>query len=190
MKRTRVVGGALAALVGVAALVAALPEGAAAATSSADLQAVRVATARYHSYIRALKDGYSAVGEPCVASPDGTMGVHAPNGALIGDPAIDPLHPEIMLYLPGDDGSMQLIGVEYFAVALANTPSGPAPWFDAAPPPLGFITPTPSVLGHDFDGPMAGHNPAMPWHYDLHVWLWANNPSGMFAMFNPALSCP
>ena len=41
-----------------------------------------------------------------------------------------------------------------------------------------------------FDGPMPGHNPSMPWHFDLHAWLWAENPAGTFAMFNPTLSCP
>jgi len=29
----------------------------------------------------------------------------------------------------------------------------------------------------------------MPVHYDLHVWFWHDNPSGLFAPFNPALSC-
>jgi hypothetical protein len=36
---------------------------------------------------------------------------------------------------------------------------------------------------------MPGHNPTMPVHYDLHVWIWKANPSGLFAPFNPALSC-
>ena len=36
---------------------------------------------------------------------------------------------------------------------------------------------------------MPGHLPGMPWHWDLHVWVWANNPSGTFAQWNPALSC-
>ena len=36
---------------------------------------------------------------------------------------------------------------------------------------------------------MPGHNPQMPWHYDLHVWFWEDNPDGLFAPFNPALSC-
>jgi hypothetical protein len=36
---------------------------------------------------------------------------------------------------------------------------------------------------------MPGHNPSMPWHYDQHVWLFETNPSGLFAPFNPALSC-
>jgi hypothetical protein len=30
----------------------------------------------------------------------------------------------------------------------------------------------------------------MPVHYDLHVWLWHENPSGMFERVNPDLSCP
>jgi ABC-type Zn2+ transport system substrate-binding protein/surface adhesin len=26
-------------------------------------------------------------------------------------------------------------------------------------------------------------------HYDLHVWLYRENPKGMFAQFNPKASC-
>jgi hypothetical protein len=118
------------------------------------------------------------------------MGIHAVNADLAQDPAIDPLHPEFLLYLPTSDGRLELTGVEYFAVALANTESGPRPWFDATPPPLGFAGSAPTVLGHQLDGPMPGHNPTMPWHYDLHLWLWADNPAGMFAPFNPSLACP
>jgi hypothetical protein len=29
----------------------------------------------------------------------------------------------------------------------------------------------------------------MGFHYDLHLWFWADNPLGFFAPFNPALSC-
>jgi len=36
---------------------------------------------------------------------------------------------------------------------------------------------------------MPGHSRVMPIHYDLHVWLWESNASGMFAPFNPELSC-
>ena len=41
-----------------------------------------------------------------------------------------------------------------------------------------------------FDGPMLGHNPEMPIHYDLHVWLYRHNPAGQFAMWNPQIRCP
>lgn len=36
---------------------------------------------------------------------------------------------------------------------------------------------------------MPGHNPVMPIHYDLHVWVAEVNPSGLFPPFNPAVSC-
>ena len=39
------------------------------------------------------------------------------------------------------------------------------------------------------NGPMAGHNPQMPWHYDLHAWVIENNPAGMFSQWNPSISC-
>jgi hypothetical protein len=29
----------------------------------------------------------------------------------------------------------------------------------------------------------------MPIHYDLHVWVAQQNLSGLFAPFNPAISC-
>jgi len=27
-------------------------------------------------------------------------------------------------------------------------------------------------------------------HYDLHVWLWKENPAGMFSPTNPNIRCP
>lgn len=50
-------------------------------------------------------------------------------------------------------------------------------------------TPRPYLFGQGFDGPMAGHEPGQPYHYDLHVWAWEPNPSGMFAQFNPNVNC-
>jgi hypothetical protein len=29
-----------------------------------------------------------------------------------------------------------------------------------------------------------------PTHWSLHVWLWKDNPNGLFAAFNPDVSCP
>ncbi len=161
---------------------------AAAATS---LQSVKAATARFNSVARAGAAGYSLAGEPCVAGPGGAaMGIHAVNHDLASDLDIDALQPEILLYLPKTDGQLELVGVEYFSVALANSEAGPIPWFAADPPAAGWFNPAPSVLGQTFDGPMPGHDPNMPWHYDLHVWLWADNPAGTFAPFNPDLACP
>jgi hypothetical protein len=177
-------------IVFVALIIALATAGQALAQSFGEWQAVKAVSARFNSFEQAQKAGYSIAGEPCVAAPPGAMGIHAVNRDLAGDLAIDALQPEILLYLPKEDGSLRLIGLEYFSVALANSDTGPVPWFADAPPPNGWFNPAPTVFGRTFDGPMPGHNPSMPWHYDLHVWLWASNPSGTFAMFNPSLSCP
>jgi len=158
-----------------------------------ELAAVRRATAQFHDVAVARAAGYTTENEPCVASPEGIMGVHAPNFALIGDPAIDPLRPELMLYLPGPDGRLRLIGVEYFQVVLLRNPATGmvAPWADPGPWPASYevVNPTPTLFGQTFDGPMPGHNATMPWHWDFHVWIWAHNPNGMFAEWNPSLQC-
>jgi hypothetical protein len=160
-----------------------------------ELAAVRHATAVFHQLERAVSAGYADPhGGICDASPLGAMGIHSPNPTLIQNQALDPEQPEVLLYLPTGDGDMRLIGVEYLQpVLLRNTDTGVvAPWLAVEHWPSNYVvvTPTPQLFGQIFQGPMPGHVPGMPWHWDLHVWLWANNPSGMFAQWNPALSCP
>lgn len=140
------------------------------------LGAVRAVSAKYHSYEQARQDGYSVEGEPCVASPAGGMGYHAVNRALVGDPAIDPLRPEILLYGTKDNGTLELIGVEYMRRAADQTPP-----FDESDKP--------TLFGRTFDGIMPEHAPGMGWHYDLHVWLWETNPTGLFSTWNPSVTC-
>lgn len=157
-----------------------------------DLAAVRRATAQFHDTDVATAAGY-VIGEPCVSSPAGAMGSHAPNPALVANQAIDPERPEVLLYLEKPGGGMKLIGVEYLQpVLLRNTETGQVgPWFSESPWPATYqvVNPTPHLFGQTFDGPMPGHSPTMPWHWDFHVWIWAHNPSGMFAQWNPAVSC-
>jgi len=141
---------------------------------SADLQRVRAALARYNSVDQAERDGY-VPRSPCESSPAGTMGIHYANPALMG-PGNDPLHPEVLLYLPDASGNLKLVGVEYFSAD--------------ADQDLSTAEDRPTIFGQPFDGPMLGHNPQMPIHYDLHVWLFEANPSGVFAQWNPAISCP
>ena len=163
--------GVLVVLIGLVGLVTA------GASPPDELQAVKAATASYHSLTQAQAAGYTTAGEPCVAEPGlGAMGIHAVNGPLIGDPALNPLQPELLLYLPKANGKLELVGVEYFKVDADQN--------------LATDDDRPSLLGHPFDGPMPGHYPGQPIHYDLHVWLWADNPAGLFAPFNPSLSCP
>ena len=139
-----------------------------------DLQAVKASTARYHSIEQAEKAGY--IVEPfCVSSPLGGMGHHAVNPALMADDGIDLLQPEMLVYAPKENGKLELVAVEY--------------WKADADQNLATAGDRPSLFGRPFDGPMPGHEPGMPIHYDLHVWLWSGNPAGFFAPFNPLLSC-
>ncbi len=177
-RRRRTVAVALAGLLAPLPAVASTlaPTGAQAAseprTKQGTVATVRAATARYHDVAVAEADGYLPVSD-CVESPAGAMGIHYMNPARAAAP-IDLRAPAFLLYLPVD-GELRLVGVEYFRAD--------------ADQDLGTDDDRPSLLGHDFDGPMPGHGPGAPVHYDLHVWAWSHNPDGMFAEFNPALSC-
>ncbi len=136
---------------------------------------VRQATAKYHNVDRALQDGYVRVSD-CVEVPGvGAMGYHYLNRALAKDPAIDPRKPEQLLYAPKPGGGLRLVGVEYFKVDADQDSS--------------TDDDRPTVAGIPLEGPMPGHGPGMPVHYDLHVWLWKHNPNGTFAQFNPNVNC-
>lgn len=157
-----------------------------------EFAAVRRATAAFHDTDDAAAAGY-VFGEPCHETAAGAMGIHAPNLALLRSQALDPERPELLLYLPKADGGLQLIGVEYMQlVMLRNTVTGQVgPWVSSSPWPSTYqvVTPTPELFGQTFQGPMPGHTATMPWHWDLHVWVWAHNPDGMFAQWNPSLQC-
>lgn len=128
--------------------------------------------APYADYRRALADGFVPVSD-CTESPAGAMGVHFLNPARAMAP-VDPTKPAVLLYLPTPTG-YELMGAE---------------WFQAdADQDLSTDNDRPSLWGRPFDGPMPGHDPAMPIHYDLHVWLFTANPAGVFAPWNPSVHC-
>jgi hypothetical protein len=165
----------------------------AAAPVPAELAALRGATARFHDLSTAIPAGYTIENEPCVSSPAGAMGVHAPNLALLGDPTLDPERPELLLYIPASNGGYRLVGVEYFQAVLLRDLSTQeiAPRFDPTPwDPAKYeiVNPKPQLFGHEFhlSPPPVPH---VPWHWALHVWVWAHNPSGLFADWNPSLRC-
>lgn len=137
-----------------------------------ELVEVRDALAKYADPVVAIRDGYfSTLG--CVVYPNGGMGVHFLNPALIG-PTPDPFRPQILVYEPARDGTLHLVAAEWF-IPLATG-----------------ITERPHIFGQPFDGPMEGHEPLMPrelHHYDLHVWLWKENPAGLFNAINPSVDC-
>lgn len=162
-----------------------------------ELAAVRRATAPFHDPAVAMAAGYlDPTGRICDQIDIGTMGIHTPKPPFTQDQVLDPEHPEVLLYLPKPGGGFRLIGVEYIQPVLVRNPAtgAVAPWFAATPWPSNYqvVTPTPQLFGETFQGPMPGHIPGMPWHWDLHVWVWAHNPAGMFAQWNPSpsLSCP
>lgn len=129
------------------------------------LDALRQISARFHSEAQATRHGYVSTVH-CVSSPAGGMGVHWLSESLV-DPVFDPLHPETLLFAPGPNGIPKLVGVEYVVINVGQ----PAPTFG----------------GQAFD--VGGAPPPVP-HWSLHVWLWKDNPSGLFAAFNPDVSCP
>jgi hypothetical protein len=147
-----------------------------------ELQRVRAALEKYQDPLLAVHDGYlSTVG--CInfprealpghePYPKGAMGVHFLNPGLIS-PVLDPMKPQILLYEPDAGGKLHLTGAEWLV-------------------PLAIAKGRPKMFGHEFLGPMEGHEPVQPKeakHYDLHVWLFKNNPEGMFAPTNPAVKC-
>ena len=165
--------------VGVAALAGTRPASQTSATPAdpvwATVLAARKATDKYHDVHVAIKDGYHQV-SACVMDPTkGTMGVHYLNDAYAKDPAIRAAKPELLLYAPQSGGRLKLVAVEY--------------WRPDADQDLTTDPDRPNLAGVPFDGPMEGHDPSMPRHYDLHVWVWAWNPAGVFAQFNPSIHC-
>lgn len=131
-----------------------------------ELRQAHSATARYHALGRALADGYEEL-PPCAELPGvGAQGIHYINFALLDD-MLDPRKPEILQYIPTEDG-LKFVGLEYAVPA---------------------VGPIPSLFGHDFH-PFPDP-PAEPELFVLHVWLLPEvpNPSGLFADWNPNLSC-
>jgi len=104
------------------------------------------------------------------------MGYRYVNPALLMVPAVDARQPEILLYVPKANGKRELVGVEYFKVDEDQD--------------LATDSDRSSLFGQPFDGSMLGHAPGMPVHYDLHVWLWRDNPNGLFEAWNPSVVCP
>ena len=129
------------------------------------VQSVKKATSRFHSTTQAIKAGYIPDNH-CVSVPGlGGMGYHWANPGLV-DPVFDPLKPEVMLYAKGADGELRLVAVEYIVINVGQ--------------------PRPSFGDKLFD---MGGTPIPAPHWTLHVWLFEENPTGMFKPFNPNITC-
>jgi hypothetical protein len=132
------------------------------------LAALRRATAKFHNFSMAEDAGYSVAITPCWEhKTDGAMGYHYANPEFLFDGgAVNLLEPESLMFEPGPAGQMRLVGMEYIVFI--------DDWQGATPPEL---------LGQPF------HPHSFLPIYKLHVWLWRDNPAGMFADWNPKVSC-
>jgi hypothetical protein len=171
----------------VAIIATALPLGAIAAQQpqlTPELTAARNVLDKYKDPIVAIHDGYlSTLG--CIEYPKGGaegamqykpggMGVHFLNLGFIA-PTLDPAKPQVLIYQPVGN-KLELVAAEWFVPVGAVQGSEP-----------------PKIFGKALEGPMHGHKPLMPddlHHYDLHVWLWKDNPAGVFSATNAAVKCP
>jgi hypothetical protein len=143
------------------------------------LEVARQATAQDHRIDVAKDAGYGpftdAQGIACIEMPGmGAMGVHYVNGALVGDPAIDAAKPEALVYEPEQNGTLRLVGLEYVVIQSA---------WDAT------HSARPTLFGQEFNFTSSPNRYGLPPFYSLHAWIWHHNPAGMFAPFNPDITC-
>ena len=165
------------------------------------LAEVRTGTERFRDLKVALAEGYirdpfdlcetaDMMGRP---ASDGAMGVHYFRPDLLGVTAppsprvdgngthIDFRQPAILIYEPQADGSIELIAVENLVFKAAWAASG-----HTAPPSFHGVP-----YDNMVDDPATAADEAhmfMP-HFDRHVWIYRDNPNGVFRPFNPAVTC-
>jgi hypothetical protein len=130
------------------------------------LAAARAATAGFHRFDVAHAAGYDFLFmDMCMEDTElGGMGYHYVNTALL-DASLDVSQPEAVMYEPGSNGQLRLVGLEYVIPAAAWTSSEP-----------------PELLGQQLTLNGFGL-------WALHVWIWKNNPSGIYADWNPTVAC-
>ncbi|HEU0100284.1 MAG TPA: hypothetical protein VFQ67_16115 [Allosphingosinicella sp.] len=165
------------------------------------LDEVRAATARFRNVEVALAEGYvrdptdmcdlaSMMGRPAAL---GGMGIHFFRPDLLGikgppGPRVDGdgthtdfRKPSILIYEPRGDGSLELVAVENLVFKKAWEAAGREglPTFHGVEYDYMFDDPKTAIdEAHDFEP-----------HYDRHVWLYRPNANGMFAQFNPTVTC-
>jgi len=165
------------------------------------LAQVRPATERFKDVNVALAEGY--IRDPfdlcdtaAMMGRDpslGAMGIHYFRPDLLGITAppsprvngvgthTDFLKPAILIYEPEADGSLELVAVENLVFAAAWRAAGHTepPTFYGVPYDYMIEDPnTPTDEAHMFEP-----------HFDRHVWIYRENPNGVFTPFNPAVTC-
>jgi hypothetical protein len=103
------------------------------------------------------------------------MGIHFVHNELISDAVLDPLLPEALMYEPESNGRLRLVGLEYIVFQDAWDAEHDAP---------------PALLGQQLHLVSSPNRYGVPAFYELHVWVWKHNPSGLFNDWNPRVRCP
>lgn len=194
--RAKIGSAALAVALGVVASVSPAKE-----QGEPSLDEVRTLTAKYQDVNVALAEGYVADPANMCETADmmgrpkelGAMGIHYFRPDLLGitappNPRVngngthtDFRKPSILIYEPQADGSLKLVAVENLVFQKSWHAAG-----NQRPP---------SFHGVEYDtmqdDPATKVDEAHMFepHYDRHVWLYRENPNGMFAPFNPKVSC-
>jgi hypothetical protein len=183
-----------AALLGALCLaVCACAEGSARAREPT-LDEVRAATERYRDVRAALAEGYVRDPMDVCETPyhlgktaeSGVMGIHFLRRDLLGieedrtrldvtGTHTDFTQPAVLVYEPQADGSLELVALENLVSAGAWEAEGRA---DA-----------PSFQGVEYAYQPDDPSMTLDALYDLHVWLFRDNPSGLYAPYNPNATC-
>ena len=130
------------------------------ATFNQELARARAATAIYHNVDRAIADGYVRA-----TKFESGEGYHYANFALM-DGNFEIERPEALLYAEGPNGQLRLVAVEYM-IPLALSEEAPE--------------------GFTGDEDLWRENSEGFGLWELNVWLWLDNPDGMFAGKNPRI---
>lgn len=170
------------------------------ASGEPTLAEVRAATERFRDVSVALAEGYITPDSMCETAPmmgrpasDGAMGIHyfrpdllgitaPPNPRVDGDGThTDFRTPGILIYEPQADGSLELVAVENLVFREAWRAAGheePPSFHGVAYDSMADDPATELDEAHMFEP-----------HYDRHVWIYRDNPAGVFAPFNPNVTC-
>ena len=176
-----------------------LASGACTGEAEPTLPQVKAAAERYRDVNAAIADGYTTDNK-CVTAEmlgfpaaQGAMGLHYVRRDLLGLPDAaegrvsgtgtytDFGKPAMLVYEPQPDGSMELVAVENLVFKSAWEAAGNRrpPSFRGTPYLLLEDDPsTPLDEAHNYEP-----------HYELHAWLFRDNPLGTFAPFNPNVTC-
>ena len=166
------------------------------------LDEIRSIAEKYRDVNVAIAEGYSTdnkcvtaemLGHPAAM---GAMGLHYVRRDLLGLPPkptppgsgrvsgtgthTDFRQPAMLVYEPQPDGSLQLVAVENLIFESA--------WQAKSNSPPTF---------HGRTWPLLKDNPATPldeahgWepHYEQHLWVYRDNPNGVYSPFNPGVTC-